>query len=847
MSPGWCIGAAGSRCDRRKRDSGRAAVLGFRRFVLICAACACVGVGGPSLVGAVAGKGAATAWLEDARLRWVALTGTDPVAALPESLEDPLRSGLLVALGLGLLGAGLRPRRGVAPEARRLSRVGRHGEAAELLLEAGEAVAAAEAFALAGDRVRAAEVLHDQNRFLEAAEHYVEAGQLESAAAVFAQQGAFARAGECYLEVGSDSVAAEMFEQAGEFARAADCFRKAEFLAEAAQCYAKVSRWRSAADCLAEVVREAGRRLGAAEAGSREVLAETADRAAAFYLKAEDPNAALGLLEAGGWDRRAADLAEQVGDFAKAAELFERAGDREAAAAALRRLGDDVTAARMLGEHLRAQGDFAAAAAQLRAAGEFHAAGDLYRQVDDPGNAAACYGECGEHAQAAEMHECAGDREAAANAWERAGHFEQAAECCALLGRSEREAALLERAGRFLDAGEAFQREGLDDAAIAAFQRVEGKGAPRAAAAIAAIFRARGQSALATRQLRDAIGEDDVTRDALPMFYALATLVEEEGRGDDALELYERIAAVDYHYEDVDERAARLRAQRPPEGIHVRGNGWAVDGDGRYEIVAELGRGGMGIVYEARDRVLDRRVAFKVLPDSFRENPQAVDNFLREAKAAAKLNHPNIVTVYDAGEQDGRYYIAMEYVDGTTFTDILAHRGALGTSGLLQVLVQLSGALAYAHEQGVVHRDIKTSNTMWTRDRKAKIMDFGLARVVEEVRNHTTVVAGTPCYMSPEQTLGRHIDHRTDIYSLGVMGFELVTGRLPFTEGNIPYHHVHTPAPAVQTLREGVPDSVAELIARCLEKDASRRFQSAAQLLAEALLARGDKAPDRLA
>ena len=358
---------------------------------------------------------------------------------------------------------------------------------------------------------------------------------------------------------------------------------------------------------------------------------------------------------------------------------------------------------------------------------------------------------------------------------------------------------------------------------------------------------ARGQSALAPRQLRDAIGEADVTREALPMFYALATLHEEEGRADEALDLYERVAAVDYYYEDVDERAARLREQRSSAGTHARGSGWAVDGDGRYEIVGELGRGGMGIVYEARDRVLDRRVAFKVLPDSFREQPQAVDNFLREAKAAAKLNHPNIVTVYDAGEQAGRYYIAMEYVDGTTFTDILAHRGPLGTSGLLRVLVQLAGALAYAHEQGVVHRDIKTSNTMWTRDRKAKIMDFGLARVVEEVRNHTTVVAGTPCYMSPEQTLGRNIDHRTDIYSLGVMGFELLTGRLPFCEGNIPYHHVHTPAPAAHTLREGVPKPVSRLLARCLEKDTSRRFQSAAELLAAALSARGDTPPDPLA
>ncbi len=170
----------------------------------------------------------------------------------------------------------------------------------------------------------------------------------------------------------------------------------------------------------------------------------------------------------------------------------------------------------------------------------------------------------------------------------------------------------------------------------------------------------------------------------------------------------------------------------------------------------------MGIVYKAKDTVLDRIVAYKVLPDALKENPQALKNFLREAKSAAQLNHPNIVTVYDAGEQDGRYYIAMEFVDGNTLKEIVRRRGAIASGGVLHVLVQMCEALAFAHDKKIVHRDIKTANTMWTRDRKAKIMDFGLAKIVEEVRNHTTLVSGTPYYMSPEQTLGpqRRLPHR---------------------------------------------------------------------------------------
>jgi len=370
----------------------------------------------------------------------------------------------------------------------------------------------------------------------------------------------------------------------------------------------------------------------------------------------------------------------------------------------------------------------------------------------------------------------------------------------------------------------------------------ESEGFARAATLLGDIFRSRGQLSLAVKKLRQALGDQEPCRENLAVFYSLATIHEENGEARAAVDIYERILALDYHYEDVEARLVRVRDGLPEAGGAETGSqeagtsrGFTASSQpGRYQILGELGRGGMGIVYKAKDTVLDRLVAYKVLPDALKENPQALRNFLREAKAAAKLNHPGIVTVYDAGEQDGRYFIAMEHVDGTTLKEILRRRGAISPAGVLHVLVQMCEALGYAHDQKVVHRDIKTANTMWTRDKKAKIMDFGLAKVVEEVRNHTTVVSGTPYYMSPEQTLGRNIDHRTDIYSLGVTLFEMSTGTVPFREGNIPYHHVHTPPPDVRDIKPELPPGLAAIVARCLQKSPEQRYQSTREILVEA-------------
>ncbi len=734
-----------------------------------------------------------------------------------------------------------RTRRRAEKDADVLVKSGRLREAAEVLIECGRFDRAAETLVKAEEFVRAAEVRHDQNRFAEAAELYERAGRFESAGTIYAQQSDFVRAAAAFVEAGRFSVAAEMFEKLGDHPKAADAWARVGFHRHAAQAYVRCQDWEKAAVCLEEVIAEEGQRLGTGQDTRKQRELRTLIlQAGKLFEQAGKLERAEAVLERGGCILAAAEMALRLDHFAKAATLFQSAGQPLRAAEALERMGERREAARLRGEYHRDRGEDEEAARWLEQSGDEVAAGDLLRKLERYADAGACYERQGDTAAAAEMFRPSGEPLRAARVYEQGEHLRDAAACYGEAGEFRRQADLLARAGEHLCAGEIYHGEGLDDEAIKVLQRVE-PGAPgfgQASALLGSIFRSKGMHSLSIKKLRQAIGEAVLSRDNVEAYYALAGAHEQAEAWDEAIDIYEKILAFDYHYGDVETRLAAARARAVASGTSELSRSGAhplqrPGQPGRYQILGELGRGGMGIVYQARDTVLDRIVAYKVLPDALKENPQALRNFLREAKSAAQLNHPNIVTVYDAGEQDGRYYIAMEHVDGTTLKEILRRKKQISPNGTLHVLVQMCEALAYAHEKKIVHRDVKTANTMWTRDRKAKIMDFGLAKVVEEVRNHTTLVSGTPYYMSPEQTLGRNVDHRTDLYSLGVTLFELVTGQLPFREGNVPYHHVHTPPPDPRTLVPDLPELLPRIILRCLQKDPDSRYQSAREILAE--------------
>jgi len=259
---------------------------------------------------------------------------------------------------------------------------------------------------------------------------------------------------------------------------------------------------------------------------------------------------------------------------------------------------------------------------------------------------------------------------------------------------------------------------------------------------------------------------------------------------------------------------------------------------GRYELTHLVARGGMAEVYRARDRLLDRPVALKVLFPELSVDRAFVERFRREAQAAANLSHPNIVPVFDWGEDGGTYYIVMEYVDGQPLSQVLRAGGPMPAGRVAHVGARVADALAYAHRHGVVHRDVKPGNVLLTSDEQVKVTDFGIARAVntEESLTQTGAVMGTATYFSPEQAEGVGVDARSDIYSLGVVLFEMVAGRPPFL-GDSPVavasKHVREQPPVLRDLNPTVPPALEAIIAKAMAKSAALRYQSASDLRAD--------------
>src|SRR6059058_3369447 len=251
----------------------------------------------------------------------------------------------------------------------------------------------------------------------------------------------------------------------------------------------------------------------------------------------------------------------------------------------------------------------------------------------------------------------------------------------------------------------------------------------------------------------------------------------------------------------------------------------------RYELEELCGTGGMSSVFRAHDRQLERRVALKVLHEHYAADPEYLERFRREARAVARLSHPNIVTVIDRGDDDGRQFIVFEYVEGENLKELVLRSGRLPVRRALELALDTADGLAFAHDHGLVHRDVKPQNVLLSREGEVKVTDFGIARslLVDHGVTQTGTVLGTGEYLAPEQASGKPVSAATDVYSLGVVLWELLAGDVPFVGENfvaVALRHVNEPAPSLRERRPDVTPRLEAAVDRALAKDPARRFPS---------------------
>jgi len=653
--------------------------------------------------------------------------------------------------------------------------------------------------------------------------------------------------GDAYKSLDRPKDAAKSYQRAGRYQEAADNWAKAGYPLKAAKLLQKLGSHRSAGQFYLDKKRYR-------KAAKLFLLAKAYPEAGdAFFLAKRYPESASAYEQffTGGQVPPEQQLA---GAEACAQLMLEAAAKEKIPADLRRRVG--IYCGKTLCRVQRPE----VAAKVLQEVGALVEAGEAYLQAGQLEMAARCMTQAGDTKRAAEIggryYESKSQWKEAGLAYEDGGNYRKAGDCFGKAKEPELAAENYEKAGEFFGAGLAMVHAKKFEAAVKFFQKLP-ENHPHFAESRAylghSFYHAKDYAQCAATLENHLLGEK-VRKDNIEYFWMLAIAYEQLGKLQESSDVFMKIRAVDITYRDVDQKLSNVQSRismagagqgpaaisamptmatpRPEQGKSPVMNMVENSLHNRYELERELGRGGMGVVYKARDTQLDRPVALKFLGALVDESEEYRLRFQREARAAAQVTHPNILSVYDIGVEQGSSYIAMEYVEGPNLNQFMKSEGKLSVRVAANLISQACDALEAVHQAGIVHRDIKPDNILIAKGMVVKLMDFGLAKGYGQRLTASHVVMGTPCYMSPEQARGADVDHRSDIYAMGLMLYELLIGETVFNSGNVLQRQISEMPPPPSTRVEGVPELLDKIVMKCIAKDPDERFQSAKELAA---------------
>ena len=746
---------------------------------------------------------------------------------------------MLQKLFSGSIGAGRSETGAIRKDAKRAKREGNFIRAGELYELSGDFDDAIKMYREGQAYGPLGRLYERQKNWALAAGAYESARDHERAGGMYQRAGQYGKAAEVLLAGNKELMAAELFEKARNFGEAARLYEKSGYLQKAASCYERTQNYAKAADLFEKNFLQENVRMKASlsTAEQKQAVNSFAQQSGRLYLKAADPAKAARIFSMGGYLGDAAEAYVAMKDYPKAADLYYEGKQFLKAAELYKQIGNTKKAFTVSAEMYLDERNYVEAARMFEKAEDFLQAGDLYEKAGQIKKAGEMAMKGGDFARANEIFISSGDPMMAAQALEKAKRLKEAAELYLKAGAFEVAARLLEESGDFYEAGMIFHKLGRLEDTVAFLQKVDAQSENYYAASLVLgqIFMDRGMLDAARERYKKLISKRDIGPATVEPYYNLALIYAKNREYQNALLLFEKILAENYNYKDVQSHIELVKEGLRQEKAlaESRKTTDSSGPKGRYKLSKKLGQGGMGVVYLAEDTVLNRVVAYKVLPPSVKDNPQVLENFLQEARVAAAINHPNIVTIYDTGSEGVEPYIVMEFVDGISLKELLEKKPSVPIADLVGISKQICQGLEYAHNKNVIHRDIKPANIMLNKDNMVKIMDFGLAKILSSTEAEGTGVKGTPLYMSPEQIQGKRVDHRTDLYSLGCTLYRLATGRPPFIEGDVYYHHLNTPPAPPRSLNPKIPETLDRIILKCLAKDPDQRYQRARDILAD--------------